>query len=161
MTESSHEEQKQEETQEQEPNNRLNAKQINFARERIEELRILENTPIEIVWPFLHYICCCLTKRRKIPFMVGLKRSLRRKLELTLPDSDLRLLNDPYLRLGYGMHSYFQVLQQLMCMMGLIMVLSVPLMLTYASFDDLKYASGDYAWNQYSLGNMGGAEAIC
>ena len=41
--------------------------------------------------------------------MVGLKSALRRKLEMNVPKSDMRFLDDPYLRLGYGMHSYFLV----------------------------------------------------
>jgi len=94
--------------------------------------------------------------------MVGLKAALRRKLEMKVPMSEQRLLDDPYLRLGYGMHSYFNVLLQLMCMMMIIMILSIPLMMTYSSFDALnKYDAGVTNMNIYSLGNLGGAESIC
>ena len=94
--------------------------------------------------------------------MVGLKAALRRKLEMKVPMSEQRLLDDPYLRLGYGMHSYFQVLLQLMCLMLMIMVLSVPLMITYSTFDAFKnHDTGATNMNQYSLGNLGGAKSIC
>ena len=92
--------------------------------------------------------------------MIGLKRSLRRRLDLTVPKSDQRLLEDPYLRLGYGMYSYFEIMRQLMILMSLLMVLSIPLMCAYASYDDLAHYT-EYSWNRYSLGNMGGSDAIC
>ena len=92
--------------------------------------------------------------------MIGLKRSLRRKLELGVPKSDQRLLEDPYLRLGYGMYSYFEIMRQLMILMSLLMVLSIPLMCAYASYDDLAHYT-EYSWNRFSLGNMGGSNAIC
>ena len=79
--------------------------------------------------------------------MVGLKRALRRKLEMSVPESDQRFLDDPYLRLGYGMHSYFKVLKYLMIMMLLLMLISVPLMLFYAGHDDLEHDLSEYMWN--------------
>ena len=65
------------------------------------------------------------------------------------------------MRLGYGMHSYFKVLKYLMIMMMLLMLVMVPLMLFYARHDDLEHDLTEYMWNQYSLGNLGGSEAIC
>ena len=59
----------------------LSDKQINYAREQIVKIRPLEKTPIEVVWPFLKYICCCLIKKRKKPFSLSLKHSLRKKLD--------------------------------------------------------------------------------
>ena len=79
--------------------------------------------------------------------MVGLKAALRRKLELSVPKSDQRFLDDPYLRLGYGMHSYLHFMLQLMYMMLWIMIFSVPLMFFYASYNDLELLGVDYALN--------------
>ena len=79
--------------------------------------------------------------------MVALKHSLRRKLEMSVPESDQRFLDDPYLRLGYGMHSYFKVMKYLMSLMALLMIVSVPLMLCYASHSDLQYDLTSYMWN--------------
>ena len=88
----------------------LSAKQINYAREQIEKMRPLEKTPIVVVWPFLRYFCCCLIKERKKPFSLSLKYSLRKKLEFHVSKkADKRLLNDPFESLGYGIHSYLQL----------------------------------------------------
>ena len=72
------------------------------------------------------------------------------------------MLDDPYLKLGYGMHSYFKVMKYLMLMAVILTLLfSAPLMYIYAEHSDLKYDDSAYMWNQYSLGNLGGSEAIC
>ena len=70
--------------------------------------------------------------------MAGLKSALRRKLEMKVPRSAQKIEDDPFILLGYGLNSYFSVVVQLMVMMGLIMLVSVPLMLIYASCDDLQ-----------------------
>ena len=93
--------------------------------------------------------------------MFSLKSALRRKLGLSVPKSDQRFLDDPYLRLGYGMHSYLHFMLQLMVMMCWIMILSVPLMVFYATYSDLDVPGLDYAFNKYSLGNMGASESLC
>ena len=62
--------------------------------------------------------------------------------------------------LGYGLNSYFSVVLQMMVMMGLVMLISLPLMMIYASYDDLKQLPG-YNFNRYSLGNLGGSNAVC
>ena len=116
----------------------LNPKQVNYAIELVEANRKLEKIPIDKAWPFLRYICCCLLKRRKKSFMLGLKGALRRKLDMSIPKSDLRIEEDPYLQLGYGMNAYFQIVLQLMCMVSCIMIVTVPLMLIYASHDSLS-----------------------
>ena len=125
---------------------KLSPKQVNYAIELVEANRKLEKIPIDKVWPFLRYTCCCLLKRRKKSFMLGLKSSLRRKLDMTVPKSDLRIEEDPYLQLGYGMNAYFQIVLQLMCMMSCIMLVTVPMMLIYASHDSLSLKPG-YSFN--------------
>lgn len=138
----------------------LSQKQINYARELVENRHKLETAPIEIVWPFLKYTCCCLLKKRKPSFKLGLKRALRHKLVMSTPKSDLRLEADPFLMLGYGMNSYFAVVVQLMIAMAIITVATLPLIGIYASYDDLAQLPG-YSFNQYTLGNFGGADAFC
>ena len=86
---------------------KLNPKQVNYAIQLVGANRKLEKIPIDKVWPFLRYCCCCLLKRRKKSFMLGLKGALRRKLDMSIPKSDLRIEEDPYLLLGYGMNAYF------------------------------------------------------
>ena len=107
----------------------LNGEQINYALELIDGRMKLNKAPVEVTWPFLKYICCCLISKRKKTFNGALKRSIRRKLELTVPKSDLRIEEDPFLLLGYGMNSYLQVMIQLMIITGLISLVTIPLML--------------------------------
>lgn len=92
--------------------------------------------------------------------MLGLKGALRRKLDMSIPKSDLAIEEDPYLQLGYGMNAYFQIVLQLMCMMFLIMCVTVPMMLIYSSQNALEQLPG-YSFNAYTLGNFGGSQSLC
>ena len=47
-----------------------------------------------------------------------------------------------------------------MIMVGLVSVVTIPLQLKFASFSALENYAG-YDMNQYTLGNMGGADAYC
>lgn len=138
----------------------LTPKQINYAREVIDTRHALQDTPIEKTWPFVKYCCCCCLKKKKKTFMSGLKSSLRRKMDIPISKSDLRMQEDPFLVLGYGMNSYFKVVLDLLCMMLLIMGVTTVIMLIYSSYDGLASKSGA-EFNIYSLGNMGGARAFC
>ena len=91
---------------------------------------------------------------------MALKRAIRRKLEITVPKSDQRIEDDPFLLLGYGMNSYFEVMVQLMIMVGLISLVTIPLMMTLSSFGALEQFPG-YNFNQYTLGNIGGSDIFC
>lgn len=139
----------------------LTPKQINYARELIDARHVLQDTPIEKTWPFMKYCCCCcLNRQRKKSFMAGLKSSLRRKMEIPISKSDLRMQEDPFLILGYGMNSYFKVVLDLLMMMVLIMGVTTVIMFIYGSYEGLAGRSG-YEFNAYSLGNLGGARAFC
>ena len=74
--------------------------------------------------------------------------------------SDLLLEQDPYLRLGYGIQAYFDIILQLLWLMLLCMLVTTPLMIKFANFDALNGQLA-YAVNMFSLGNMGGATAQC
>lgn len=138
----------------------LTAQQINYARNLIDQRHKLIKSPVDITWPFLRFICCCLLKRRKPKFNGALKRSLRKKLEFHYPKSEKRAEDDPFLLLGYGMNSYLTVMLELTWLTGLISLVTIPLMMTFASFEGLKNLPG-YEWNQYTLGNIGGSDAFC
>ena len=126
----------------------------------VEKRHKLTKTPYRIVWPFINYCCCCCLKKRKKSFDNALKRAIRRKLEISVPKSDLLVEEDPYLQLGYGMNSYFEVMVQLMIMVGLVSLVTIPLMLKFSSFNALENYAG-YDFNKYTLGNMGGADVFC
>jgi len=67
------------------------------------------DTPLRVVWKLDMLFGRCLPKRKK-GFRLALKTALRNKLDMKVPSSDVRVDNDPYLRLGYGMNSYFTVM---------------------------------------------------
>ena len=78
-----------------------------------------------------------MLKERKPSFKVGLKKGLRQRLGIKNPKSDMVLEIDPYLRLGYGLNAYLEIIVQLMVLMVFCMFITVPLMITYASHDAL------------------------
>ena len=47
-----------------------------------------------------------------------------------------------------------------MVMVGLISVVTIPLMLSLSSYETLAQYPG-YEWNQYTLGNIGGSDSFC
>jgi hypothetical protein len=133
----------------------LNKKQINYAISEIEERHKLKETPLRVVWPFVEtFFGMCLPKR-KTSFKVGLKKAIRNKIGLKVPKSDARVDNDPYLLLGYGMNSYFQIMIQLMWLCILICIVAIPLMSIYATGTQFE------GLNAYSLGNLGGSSVSC
>ena len=83
------------------------------------------------MWPFLRYICCCCFSYKR-SFKSGLKSALRRKLDMKVSKSDERIEKDPYLLLGYGMNSYFEIMLGLMCMMFVVTLFAVPLMYRFS-----------------------------
>ena len=111
------------------------------------------------VWPWLRYVFCCL-KKQKTSFLSGLKHSLRHKLGIKVSKSDRNLEEDPYLRLGYGLNAFFNLLCHLLLLILLCSLITVPLLMIFARFDALENKQG-YLSAQFSLGNLGGANVIC
>jgi hypothetical protein len=81
-------------------------------------------------------------------------------MNMTPPKTDLKLEEDPYLRLGFGMNAYYDTLKYLVMLMLLIFVFSLPSMYIYKSYSGLA-AEPMYGITRYSLGNMGGAYPLC
>ena len=98
---------------------------------------MLKDTSMAVVWPFLRYICCCCFRGGKKSFKGGLKKSLRRRMDLKVSKADERIDQDPYLLLGYGMNSYFEIMLSLMCMMMIVAMFAVPLCVRFSKFDAL------------------------
>ena len=120
----------------------LNGEQINYALSLIEKRHPMKKTPWRVTWPFIKFFCCCCLPKRNKSFNLALKRAIRRKLELQVPKSDQRIEDDPFLLLGYGMNSYFQIMVELMIMVGLISLVTIPLMMTLSSFGALEQFPG-------------------
>ena len=67
---------------------------------------------------------------------------------------------DPYLRLGFGMISYFNLLYSLICLFSLLTLLSIPSMLMFSTYHELDGVSNT-RYAKYSLGNMGYSQTKC
>jgi len=63
---------------------------------------------------------------------------------MKIPKSDLQLEEDPYLRLGYGMNSYFDVVISLFSMMVFISVFAFVWMGFYAKFGAYAGSKNEY-----------------
>ena len=77
-------------------------------------------------------------RKPKRTFNLGLKRALRRKMDLKIHKGDVLIEEDPYLLLGYGMNSYFEIMISLMVMMIFASLFAVPLMYRFAQFEALR-----------------------
>ena len=72
--------------------------------------------------------------------------------------SEQRIEEDPYLLLGFGMTSYFEIMISLMSMMIFIAVFAGGLMHVFSRYDALASKNG---FHLFSMGNMGAAQSIC
>ena len=77
-----------------------------------------------------------------------------------MPKTDVKLEEDPFLRLGFGMNAYFDTLKFMMILMFILFLFSYPAMYIYSSYDALKHENM-YLFTRFSLGNLGGAQTIC
>ena len=138
----------------------MSATQINYARELIEKSNPLRQTKLTQVWPCCFFCCSCCLDKRKRTFRNGLKRSMRLKLGIPNLHSDVVIEKNPFLLLGFGINSYFQIMLQLMYFMLLISCLAIPMMYYFSTFNGTKGQVG-YYFSQFSLGNIGGAKTYC
>ena len=49
--------------------------------------------------PYLHYVRCCLKKPKK-DFRLAMRKALLFKMDMKMPKTDIKLEEDPFLRLG-------------------------------------------------------------
>jgi len=59
----------------------------------------LSRIPLLKALPYLKYCKCCLKKPKK-DFRLALKKSLLQKMDMKMPKTDIKLEEDPFLRLG-------------------------------------------------------------
>jgi hypothetical protein len=113
------------------------------------------------IWPKLkwcrRYKCC--TKEPN--FKTGLKLAVLEEMSLEVPH-DHEADEDPFLVLGYGVNSYFEILSSLFWMMSLISIVFFPVLIVYASNSVNGLATQAYYHiNMWSLGNMGSSIVSC
>ena len=109
-------------------------------------------------------ICKRCKKKEKPSFKHSMRLALLSELDLPAPENDEEIEEDPFLLLGYGLNAYFDVLVSAMNMFLVLSIASAPLLWYYSNngVNELAAAGGlAGALGQFSLGNMGGARALC
>ena len=120
----------------------LNAVQINYAKFRIQARHALRETPIQITWPWLRYICCCCYGKPKRSFKYALKRSIRNELGIPETNNDRNLEADPFLVLGMGMNEYYNIMKKMITFFLLLTIMIAPFCYYFSQFlglDGSKY----------------------
>ena len=83
---------------------------------------------------------------------------------LKLPSTEKRIAKQPFLLLGFGINSYFDIMEQMCKMFCTISVFFVPIMLIYMfNKQEALYKQGGMAYmgSAISIGNLGGAKVYC
>jgi len=97
-------------------------------------------------------------------FDYELRRAILDDMNIKMPKTDHAIETDPFLLLGFGVNSYFDIMLDLMKMNIWITIFVLPLFYCYSHNYQLALDTGSpvkYAINQYSLGNMGGSHVKC
>lgn len=55
-----------------------------------------------------------------------------KELELKMPKTELELIKEPFLRLGYGVNSYFDIMLQIFYLFSFISVVCIPIFYCYS-----------------------------
>ena len=75
----------------------------------VEDIHPMRKTTLEEILPFLKRFRKC-RKPPKEDFDHALRQTLMKELGLKMPKSELELMKEPFLRLGYGVNSYFDIM---------------------------------------------------
>jgi hypothetical protein len=138
----------------------------------------LARIPLLKALPYLYFCRCCLRKPKK-DFRLAMKKALLKKMDMKMPKTDIKLEEDPFLRLGmtfihryiyfrsncqeqylniftlgFGMNAYYDTLKYMMVLMMLLFVFSLPSVFIYSSYTGIVKQSMGFI-TRFSLGNMG------
>lgn len=136
----------------------LNKEQVNYALQLIEDSHPMKRASITQVFPWLEDLrdnwgFKCIPQRKK-NFRFSMKKALRKKMGMEIPATDLEIEEDPFLRLGFGMNSYYKLLRQLAVLFFMLSIFTMPLMFIYSSYRGLDDQPKYFA-NRFSIGNLG------
>lgn len=111
--------------------------------------------------PCLAKGCCCrLCFKDKPDFRFAVKLCILEELGLQLPRNEYGIIKNPYLMLGYGANSYFEVLGNLTTMFFLIFLFSLPTFYIYSNGE--RYEGYELQpVLQFFIGNLGGSTVFC
>lgn len=95
-------------------------------------------------------------------FRQELRKTLMAEMQLKISKNEKEMLKDPFLVLGYGINSFFDIMHSLAFMMLFITIFMIPVMSIYAFNDTQEFIKSPmYALNQFTLGNYGGSSMLC
>jgi len=80
---------------------------------------------------------------------------------MKIPNADIKLEEDPYRQVGYGINAYFDLTVQLSWMFCVMTIVMLPTMYIFSTMAGVKDISILYALDAYTLGNMGGSSVLC
>lgn len=76
--------------------------------------------------------------------------------------SEAKALEEPFLRLGYGINAFFDLILSLIYMFVAITIFSIPMYYAFSkNAIDYFNSSPNNMFDRYTLGNLGGASVIC
>ena len=136
----------------------LNKEQVNYALQLIEDAHPMKSASITQIFPALEDLrdnwgFKCIPRQKK-NFRFSMKKALRKKMGMEIPPTDLDIDKDPFLRLGFGMNSYYKLLRQLSVLFFMLSIFTMPLMIMYSSYQGLEDQPKYFA-NKFSIGNLG------
>jgi len=76
-------------------------------------------------------------------------------MAIPMPENDKEVSEDPFILLGYGINSFFDLMSQLFWFAIFVTIFMMPLMVEFSTYNGLA-KEPRYMFNQFSLGNMGG-----
>ena len=77
-----------------------------------------------------------------------------------MPFSDQQIEEEPFLILGYGVNSYFDLLSYMSIMFVIVTIFALPIIKIYSSHDAFS-EHDNYPLSKFSLGNLGGSSVFC
>ena len=81
-------------------------------------------------------------------------------MKMPIPENDGKMVDDPFIFLGYGINSFFDLMYTLFWFSTFVTFFMMPLFVIFSKHDGLS-KEPKYMFNQFSLGNLGGASVGC
>lgn len=142
----------------------LTRQQINQCLMDVEDIHPMRKTSLEDILPFLKPFRRCM-RPPKEDFDHALRTALMKEIGLKMPKSELELIKEPFLRLGYGVNSYFDIMLQIFYLFTFLSFVCLPMFYVYSSANAQgmqEYQKGfKLTLGRFTLGNLGGASVHC
>jgi hypothetical protein len=97
----------------------------------VEDIHPMRKTKLEDILPFLKPFRKC-RKAPKEDFEHALRSAMMKEIGLKMPKSELELIKEPFLRLGYGVNSYFDILLMIFYLFTFISCVCLPMFYVYS-----------------------------